>query len=96
MKRIWLDPRDGSWWQVVLHEGEGSFPRLLIFVSEEGDVLAAPPDGATPLSELGDHRLCRILGRARDALVRSAVRCAVSSGDRSGPKASGGGHYSVA
>ena len=96
MTRVWLDPRDGSWWQVVLHQGGGSFPRILIFVSEEGDVLSASPDDATPPSELDDHRLCRILDRARDALVRSAVRHAISSGDRAGPGGTGGGRSSAA
>lgn len=99
MSRVWLDPRNGSWWQVFLHEGGGSFPRLVIFVSENGDVLATPPQGATPPSDLADQRLCALLDQARDGLVRSAVRCAVSGDhDRGGSRSSGapGGGRSVA
>ena len=86
MSRVWLDPRNGSWWQVLLHHGGDTFPRLLIFVSEEGDVLPAPVDEDTRPSELDDARLCRLMERGREALVRSAVRHAVSvEGSRQGP-----------
>lgn len=89
MSRIWLDPRDGSWWEVLLHERRDPFPRLLIFLSEGGDVLATPYDEPVSLAELDDRRLRHLLDRAREGLLRSAVRLAVSGGNGQGARAGG-------